>query len=273
MIKSISELLLFRNNEDKNLFMELLIKYKSIYKFEIYAYCLMSNHAHLLIDCSGADISVIMKSINQSYAAYYNKKYSRHGHVFQDRFKSKLVNNHKYLVRLTAYIHNNVKDIQEYKLQIEKYAYSSLATYLGMIKDPFPLVNANFVLSLFSSNLKKSRKVYLNLMHRVSTLDCDVDIEFLEEGYECRNDRKVIFRNFSPADIKNFISIYSNKFFNINLNNIHENNELKSLFVLIVRSLCNYKFKDICSLLGNTSNTNVQKLFKNGYVLISTSNK
>ena len=273
MLRSISEILLFRSSEDKSKFKELLRKYKLIYHYEIYAYCLMSNHAHLVIDSCGADISTIMKSINQSYAAYYNNKYSRHGHVFQDRFKSKLVTNHKYLIRLTAYIHNNVKDIEEYKSQIEKYAFSSLGVYLGTKKDTFPLVNANFVLSQFSSKLKTSRKVYLNLMSRVTNLHCDIDIEFSEEGYECINDRKIILRNFSPTDVKTFISKYANKLFSINLTNIHENNELKALFVLITRSLCNYTFKDICSLLGNTSSTNAQKLFKNGYALISTSNK
>ena len=57
----------------------------------------MDNHAHLLIDANGADISKVMHGINFSYAMYFNKKYEREGHLFKDRFKSKIVDDDRYL--------------------------------------------------------------------------------------------------------------------------------------------------------------------------------
>ncbi len=85
----------------------LVKKYKDLYNFKIYGYCLMDNHSHLMIDANGADISKVMHGINFSYAMYFNRKYERDGHLFKDRFKSKIVNNDKYLKALSLYIHNN----------------------------------------------------------------------------------------------------------------------------------------------------------------------
>ena len=55
------------------------------------------THSHLLVDANGADISKVMHGINFSYAMYFNKKYKRDGHLFKDRFKSKIVDNDRYL--------------------------------------------------------------------------------------------------------------------------------------------------------------------------------
>lgn len=65
--------------------------YQENYGFKVYGFCLMDNHAHFIIDVNGADISNIMHSINFKYAQVYNRKHKRHGHLFQDRFKSKIV--------------------------------------------------------------------------------------------------------------------------------------------------------------------------------------
>ena len=72
-----------------------------------YAYCLMSNHIHLLLRVSQEDIGSTIKHLAVMYAMYYNQKYSRSGHVFQDRFKSEPVNDMAYFVTLLRYIHQN----------------------------------------------------------------------------------------------------------------------------------------------------------------------
>ena len=99
MIRSISELLLFRDDDDKDLYMSSIRHYQKIHLFKVYAYCLMDNHAHLIIDSNGADISTIMHCINFRYVQKYNKKYHRHGHLLQDRCKSKLITNETYIDR------------------------------------------------------------------------------------------------------------------------------------------------------------------------------
>jgi REP element-mobilizing transposase RayT len=72
-----------------------------------YGYCLMSNHIHLLIQEREEQISEIMKRIGVTYAHYFNKKYERNGHLFQDRFRSEPVDDIAYFVILLRYIHQN----------------------------------------------------------------------------------------------------------------------------------------------------------------------
>ena len=67
----------------------------------------MSNHVHLLLRERTESVSVSLKRLAVSYAAYYNKKYQRVGHLFQDRFKSEPVNDMEYFVTLLRYIHQN----------------------------------------------------------------------------------------------------------------------------------------------------------------------
>ena len=85
-----------------------------------YGYCLMSNHIHLLIQEREEHISDIVKRIGVTYAHYFNKKYDRNGHLFQDRFRSEPVDDIAYFVILLRYIHQNplkagiVEDIDDY---------------------------------------------------------------------------------------------------------------------------------------------------------------
>ena len=73
----------------------------------LYAYCLMSNHIHLLIREREDTIGMAIKRIASSYVYYYNHKYSRDGHLFRERFKSEPVNDMAYFVTLLRYIHQN----------------------------------------------------------------------------------------------------------------------------------------------------------------------
>jgi putative transposase len=67
----------------------------------------MDNHVHILINEGSDEIGRIMKRINISYAYYFNKKYDRIGHLFQDRFKSEGIESDVYLLSAVRYIHNN----------------------------------------------------------------------------------------------------------------------------------------------------------------------
>ena len=102
-----------------------------------YAYCLMSNHVHL--------IGSTIKHLAVMYAIYYNQKYSRSGHVFQDRFKSEPVNDMQYFVTLLRYIHQNpVKaGIVEH---VKDYEYSSWGEYDGTVEPVFQLCDTGTVL-------------------------------------------------------------------------------------------------------------------------------
>jgi REP element-mobilizing transposase RayT len=79
---------IFLEDEDKRRFIKILKKIKQKDEYELYAFCLMNNHVHLLIKEKNEHISRIMKRINISYVNYFNQKYQQIGHLFQDRYRS-----------------------------------------------------------------------------------------------------------------------------------------------------------------------------------------
>ena len=125
---------IFVSERDYGKFLEYISLAKAKYKFYVYAYCLMTNHYHLLLETTQANISKIMHYVNGSYTSYYNTKRKRSGHVFQGRFKSLVVDKDSYFQELSRYIHlNPVKaKIAE---KPEAYRWSSYRGYFGK-KDP-----------------------------------------------------------------------------------------------------------------------------------------
>lgn len=271
MVKSINEVLLFNCDDDKRKYLELLKKYKDIYSFKIYAYCLMSNHGHIMIDTNGADISKIMQSINLSYVQYYNRKYKRNGHLFQDRFKSKVVNSTSYLLNLSAYIHNNPCQIHGYENSIEEYPYSSLGMYLGLRKNFLSLVEEDFVISKFNENKFKAKTQYLIFVKRSTDTIIESDSEFENAQSEYRSEREVLIRDFSPEAVTDFVSSFLG--FNkdiLFIKNSRANKELLALSILLMRGLCDMKIKDICKYLQNITQPSVSQLCFLGLSLINT---
>lgn len=116
---------------------KLIKKYKEIilanqikYDVTIIAYCIMSNHAHMLLYCENIEsMSAFMKSVNTSYALFYNKFLERVGYVFRDRFVSEPINTITYLLNCIAYIHNNPVKARMVT-SVEKYPYSSYMDYI-----------------------------------------------------------------------------------------------------------------------------------------------
>lgn len=256
IVRSISEIELFKDENDKIKFMHYLKRYKIEFNFKIYAYCLMNNHVHLIIDANGADISKIMHGINQSYAQYFNRKYKRHGHLFQDRFKSKVVSNERYLKALSIYIHNNPTDIVKYKNSPEGYKYSSLGIYLGLREDDFNIVEYSFILELFGNTKKSARKNYIKFICRNKSINLDTYENRRDESTELQNKelRKIIYRDIEINKILDLflckINISKNDFFNFS-NRDYTN--YRAVYILMVRNLCHITFCRLSSHLNNLS--------------------
>lgn len=156
---------IFFNDGDRRRFIGTLSKMKEKYNFIVYAYCLMDNHVHLLINTNGSDISQIMKSINVSYVGYINKKYQRCGHLFQDRFKSEVVDSDRYLIEVSRYIHLNpvrAKMVDD----AAKYPWSSYPAYIGRTKGEENLLDVSLVLNCFSNDLRRAMREYMKYVNR-----------------------------------------------------------------------------------------------------------
>ncbi|KUP05404.1 transposase [Bacillus coahuilensis m2-6] len=107
MIRGINQQMIFEEEEDKYAFLRTLAKYKDICRYELYSYCLMDNHVHLLIREVEEPISKVMMRISSSFVHWYNSKYARCGHLFQERFKSEVVEDSRYFLTVLRYIHQN----------------------------------------------------------------------------------------------------------------------------------------------------------------------
>ena len=115
---------IFLESADFETFLSILDEAKGTYGFNLYAYCLMNNHYHLLIETTSTNLSVIMKQINAKYSIYFNKKYHRIGPLWQGRFKSWYVHDDHYLELLVRYIENNPIKAQMVT-QVGEYPWSS----------------------------------------------------------------------------------------------------------------------------------------------------
>ncbi len=147
---------IFEKEHEKAKYLELLRTYKKRYRFKLYAYCIMGNHAHMLIEVGEIPLSKIMQGVQQVYTYYYNKKNNRSGHVFQQRHKAILCNRDHYLLSLIRYIHQNPQ-----RAGIKEglnYTYCSHKNYIGDNLDS--LVDRQFPLSLFGKSLEQQLEGY-----------------------------------------------------------------------------------------------------------------
>lgn len=130
MIRGINKEKIFIDDEDCRRFLKILKDCKEISKFKLYAYCLMGNHVHLLLQEVDENIDLIVKRIGSRYVYWFNTKYQRIGHLFQDRYKSEPVDNDEYFLSALRYIHcNPVK--AKIVSGCEEYRYSSYNEYFG----------------------------------------------------------------------------------------------------------------------------------------------
>ena len=126
--RGIGKQILFEEEADCRYYLELLQQAKESFPCEIYAYCLMENHIHLLLYIP-RDLDRFVKSVSGRYAMYFNRKYDRCGHVFQDRFRSEPIENGGYLLSVVRYIHNNPEAAGI--CPREQYPWSSWQEYVG----------------------------------------------------------------------------------------------------------------------------------------------
>jgi len=169
---------IFNNDIDKDEYLKRVSKYIEKYNATIYSYVIMDNHCHLLIEVSDIPIFKIMQLIQQTYTSWYNRNYKRSGHVFEQRYKSILVDKDSYLISLVRYIHQN--PIRANMSDIN-YCYSSHKDY---IKGKSEICSVGEVLSMFSDKKKSAIKLYTEFMDITDNEIKDKDIYDLSPSFE-----------------------------------------------------------------------------------------
>lgn len=117
--------IIFLDDNDRFFFLKRLQKYSKFLGIEIYAYCLMDNHVHMMVGKANQFLSNFIQRLATSYAMYFNRKYERSGHLFQGRFKSETVETESYFKTVLRYILQNplkagVKNFLNYRWSSSK---------------------------------------------------------------------------------------------------------------------------------------------------------
>lgn len=155
---------IYRESEDYFTFIELLLEAAAMWKVRIAAYCLMSNHYHLLVQTPGANLPRFMRHVNGLYTQYFNRTNKSDGPLFRGRYKSIVVERDSYLLELVRYIHRNPLQAGLVN-RLENYRWSTHRLYLAKDKAVHWL-QKDLVLSMLERDKQKQRQAYIDFMKK-----------------------------------------------------------------------------------------------------------
>ena len=180
---------LFIDNEDRYRFLETLKDKLASGNFCLYAFCLMDNHVHLLVRESDQPVKDLIKRVGTSYVYYFNKKYERVGHLFQDRYRSEPVESEAYLISALRYIHMNPVKADMVKAK-EEYVWSSYKEYLTEM--PYSFIDREYIFDIFSNDRKKAKKAFIEFSrHEDSNVFIDVKAKAARDKRYCKEGLKL----------------------------------------------------------------------------------
>ena len=160
MVRGIEGKNIVHDDEDRGFFVSCMGEVAVATKTSIYAWALMSNHAHILLKSSSQGLSTFMRKLLTRYASWFNRKHQRHGHLFQNRYKSIVCEEEPYFLRLVSYIHLNplraglVMSLEELKY----YKWSGHAVIMGRSRHKWQ--DCKYVLEYFAENDSRAIKAY-----------------------------------------------------------------------------------------------------------------
>ena len=153
---------IFSDKEDYSRFIDLLIEITEIWNANIAAYCLMSNHYHVLLQTPDGNISRCMRHLNGLYTQQYNRIHGFDGQLFRGRYKSILVSNDSNLLQLVRYIHKNPVKAGMVK-EMPDYEWSSYKGYLSYSKK-WEWLHKDYIFSMITPKKKGRLKPFIEFM-------------------------------------------------------------------------------------------------------------
>ncbi|MBW1829674.1 MAG: transposase [Deltaproteobacteria bacterium] len=157
---------LFKNNADRDDFVERLSTILSETSTPCYAWALIPNHFHLLLRTGNVPIATIMRRLLTGYAVSFNRRYDRHGHLFQNRYKSILCQEDPYFLELVRYIHLNPlrADLVKSLKELDSYPYSGHSRLMKKVIDQWQ--DTETILLLFEKKESIARKRYREFIEK-----------------------------------------------------------------------------------------------------------
>jgi len=166
IVRGIEQREIVRDNKDRDEFVSRMGKVSTGTDTDIFAWALMDNHAHILLRSGTIGLSTFMRRFLSGYASYFNRTHKRHGHLFQNRYKSIICEEQPYFLELVRYIHLNplrAGRVESYS-KLAHYAYSGHSTILNPGKHPW--MKRKYVLEYFDKSEEKALQAYNDFVNR-----------------------------------------------------------------------------------------------------------
>lgn len=164
IIRGIERRAIFEDPQDYQNFIERLGNILTDSLTPCYAWALLTNHVHLLLRTGMVPLATVMRRVLTGYAQQFNRRHHRHGHLFQNRYKSFLCEEDPYLLELVRYIHLNliragvVKDLKA----LNSYPRSGHSVLMGKVKHGWQ--DTDYVLGMFGKTVQAARKCYFRFV-------------------------------------------------------------------------------------------------------------
>lgn len=164
IVRGIEKKEIVKDDIDRRQFIDRMGRLASESKTAIYAWSLMTNHAHILLRSGPKGLPSLMRRLLTGYAIAFNKRHGRHGHLFQNRYKSIICEEDSYFMELVRYIHLNplraglVKSLAS----LDQYPWCGHASLMGRERDGWH--HSEYVLSWFGKNVGSARRAYQEYM-------------------------------------------------------------------------------------------------------------
>lgn len=172
---------IFREEDDYRLFISILRKVREKHMFTLHSFCLMTNHFHLQMTTGTDPIWKIMQRFMNFYARTFNLKYGYEGHLFDSRYTSALIEDDRYFLEVSRYIHLNPVKAQMVKEPLS-YPYSSYELYVrervpgrnicGMAAD---LMDTTRILDSFSQDSREQYRMFVE--EKISHAEQELQIQ------------------------------------------------------------------------------------------------
>lgn len=155
---------LFLDNQDRNVFLDLLAGNLMKAECVLYAWALMSNHYHLVLQSGTLPLSALMRPLNSNFARYYARRYRRRGYLFQDRFKSLATRDQSYVKEMIRYVHANPirAGVCQTLRELDKYPWTGHSALMGWKKRSFQ--DTNSVLRRFARKVVDAKRRYRDFL-------------------------------------------------------------------------------------------------------------
>jgi REP element-mobilizing transposase RayT len=252
---------IFNDDNLKSVFLKMLKEKSKKLRIRLFAYCIMDNHFHLVLENSSGRMSDFFRQLNGKFAMYYRKKEGGRGYVFQDRFKSTLIENDSYLI--TSILYMLLSPVRAGLVEkYDEYKWSSINEYFRQERSE--LIDSDFVNLLFGNNKNLNQQVISNIDMSLKIVDISYgnvlgnkDFEAkIEKKFERRKKLDAVKRRrsddryFEPVEkvIQEFEKVISMKIEEINIDS-HHGKRLRGELLVRLKDLAGLKYKEIIELL------------------------